>query len=270
VTNLPVITVIGGNIVTIEASTDVAHAYTDAGASCVDQVDGDLTQAIVTAGAHTVPTAPSADAAIITYTCVNSGGFSQTATRKVFVKDTTCPACSIVGKDEAIVEASFPFHDGGISCEDNFSHDIKIFTTGSVDVEAVGTYKITYKAHDEAGNWNNGEAADGGHCLHPTGALIRTVTVVDTLKPVIALKYREQVLDPAASELRSETGDNTPLVERTSELNDLSFMAITSSQSSRVFRDEQVVYAMASLVTGLAFLGYMQSRRLRFRATVDV
>jgi hypothetical protein len=269
VQNLPIITVIGGNIITVEATTDAAQAYADAGASCVDQVDGDLTSSIVTTGTDSVSTAPSTEPAFVTYTCVNNEGKTQTATRTVFVKDTRCPQCAVVGKAEAIVEASFPFADEGVHCVDNFSHDVKVFTTGSVDVEAVGTYRITYKAEDGAGNWNNGDAKDGEHCLHPSGALIRTVTVVDTLKPVIALKYRTQVLsDPAASEPGSETGDETTVVQRASELNDLSFMVVTRTEQ---FSDEQVAYAMASLVTALAFVGFMQSSRRNAAAEfVDV
>jgi len=270
VQNLPIITVIGGNIITIEATTDAAQAYADAGASCFDQVDGDLTHTIVTTGTDTVSSAPSTEPAFVIYSCANNEGKTQTATRTVFVKDTQCPQCAVVGKAEAIVEASFPFTDEGVHCVDNFSHDVKVFTTGSVDVEAVGTYKLTYKAEDDAGNWNNGDAKDGERCLHPSGALIRTVTVVDTLKPVIALKYREHVLSgPAASEQGSETGDSTTVVQRASELNDLSFMVVKSTQK---FSDEQVAYAMASLVTGLALVGFIQSsQRQRVAAEfVDV
>lgn len=276
VVTLPVINVVGGNIVTVEASTHAA-GYTDAGAQCIDPLEGDLTSKIESVGASAVSMTPSTKPAFVTYTCENSQGGKQTAIRTVFVEDNTCPVCTVKGKSEAIVEASFPFHDEGVQCVDNFSADVQSFTSGHVDVESVGTYKLTYKARDDAGNWNNGDAPHGQTCLHPSGPLVRTVTVVDTLKPIIALRYKDNLIHtPKASELGSETGTEsaeTPLVsDRQSAIDDLSMMAIAGTQQRTAFRDEEVVYAMATIVTALALVGYASSRLSRSSrsARVDV
>ena len=49
----------------------------------------------------------------------------------------------------------------------------KVETSGTVDTATVGTYTITYSAKDDSGN---------------TGTATRTVNVVDTTAPVIALE----------------------------------------------------------------------------------
>merc|ERR1712070_410243 len=94
-----------------------------------------------------------------------------------------------------------------MGCSDAFDGIKKVnhqysFTDGTtrpkpvrgIDVEAVGTYTITYTATDESSN----------HCLkdvnkNPT----RTVVVADTLKPVIGLKYGGKLIHDSKSEQTS-------------------------------------------------------------------
>lgn len=183
--NFPVVTVIGGNIVTVEASV-VGQEYKDQGALCTDMTDGDISHTVQTSGKVDLSKFDT-NAQVITYTCKNSVGASQSARRYVYVHEGSCPKCVLLGKATMTVEASFPYVDDGISCTDNFPHPHLQYSRmgGQVDVETAGTYKVTYIATDRAGNDNTmcGQA--------PT---IRTVAVVDTLKPVIGLKYRSQPL----------------------------------------------------------------------------
>lgn len=176
----PVVTVIGGNVVTVEASFS-GQEYKDQGAMCTDLNDGDLSHTIIVTGTVDM-TKFNADAQIINYTCTNSDGASQTARRFVYVHEGGCPHCIMHGAKSMAIEASFPFVDDGITCTDNFPHpNLQYSNIGHVDVEKAGTYKITYFATDRAGNDNS---------MCGQAPVIRTVAVVDTLKPVIGLKYR--------------------------------------------------------------------------------
>ena len=49
-----------------------------------------------------------------------------------------------------------------------------------VNINQVGEYTVRYRAQDAAGNWNDGSCAGSAE-------YVRTIHVVDTLKPVIAL-----------------------------------------------------------------------------------
>ncbi|HHX16549.1 MAG TPA: DUF5011 domain-containing protein, partial [Mollicutes bacterium] len=80
----PVITILGSNPVTIE----VKSSYSDAGATAVDDVDGDVTSKITTTGTVN----PNAlGTYTITYTVKDTSGNTATATRTVKVVDTTKP-----------------------------------------------------------------------------------------------------------------------------------------------------------------------------------
>merc|ERR1712100_607823 len=106
----------------------------------------------------------------------------------VHVVDTTKPTCKKVSSGTH--EAGFLYTDKGNTCHDNIDGliirdcaKLKVkrscmWTRGvsSVNVKVPGKYTISYQAIDTAGN---------------VGAKsFRYVTVVDTLKPVIALKYK--------------------------------------------------------------------------------
>jgi hypothetical protein len=129
--------------------------------------------------------------------------------------------CTLVGKGHVDVEASFKFHEPGFRFSDAFdgvlpTKDAAI--TGHVDTQRVGAYLITYRSHDAAGNWN-----DGGSKLGPPAAgskprcsgakkCVRTVSVVDTLKPVISLAIGKTVMHvgDASDRSKSDTAHANP------------------------------------------------------------
>jgi hypothetical protein len=142
------------------------------------------------------------------YTCKSTRtGLSATPVeREVTVQDTTCPVCKLsTGPDT--IEASFPYVDPGFSCTDNLDGMLTLTDANSavvnpLNVEAVGTYLITYRAHDSSTNWNDG-------CNKPT--LVRTVNVVDTLRPVIAVHDNGQFLTSSEGSKVADRGAGNQL-----------------------------------------------------------
>jgi hypothetical protein len=158
----------------------------------------------------------------LTYSCIGLNGIAAKHTvRKVLVRDTTCPWCAL-RTGPSTVEASFPFSDPGIDCTDAVDGQIDkshVTVTGFTDVEKVGTYFLTYRVRDSSGNWNDGSVDEriGGrigvaehHCIG-RHFYVRTVKVVDTLKPVIAMKFGGKIfhVTGAAEASQAESGPST-------------------------------------------------------------
>jgi hypothetical protein len=158
--------------------------YNDAGAICEDEIDGKL--AVSQTGSVTVG---ATGVYKITYTCVNKRGYSaRPAERTVIVRDTTCPICHVNG-DAATVEAEFPYADKGAfftdSVDGRINTNIKVIS--NVNIKKVGVYYVTYRAEDKSGNWNDGKCKGANTCR-------RKVSVIDTLKPVIGLKFSNKYI----------------------------------------------------------------------------
>merc|ERR1712146_664205 len=85
------------------------------------------------------------------------------------------------------------------------SADDEVSCEGStlVDVETTGTYTIQYRSTNTVGLWNDGTNCRGGPIPY-----LRTVVVMDTLRPVISLKYKY-----------SDSGSSSVLVARGSSGN---------------------------------------------------
>jgi hypothetical protein len=215
----PIIHIRSGDVLTVDA--EHRGEYKDEGADCVDEVDGALP---VHATGRVLVGSPGAYKII--YTCSNKRGYpARPATREVFVRDRTCPLCTLAGKQDMKVEASFKYNEPGFRFSDVFDGVLRAddaFVTGTVDTKRVGTYRLTYRSHDAAGNWN-----DGGSKLGPPAAgsraqcsgakhCVRTVSVVDTLKPVISLAMGEKILHVSdASDLsKSDTAHANPASTR--------------------------------------------------------
>jgi hypothetical protein len=191
---VPVCAVIGSDIVTVEAST--SDLYRDAGATCTDDVWGDLTDDARIGGFVNLGKIGSYT---VTYDVTNPKPWANSAItvkRTVIVRDTTDPVCKIKGDATVSIEASFPYTDGGASCKDSVDGIRPVIKTGSVDIEVEGTYKITYTAKDKSGN--------------DAEQVVRTVKVSDTLKPVIALKYGNDYIHRSKALDRGVNGESNP------------------------------------------------------------
>jgi hypothetical protein len=184
----------GTATVTVPASRK--SAYVDAGAKCSDGGDGDISGDVIV---HTsMASLEQPGDYWFVYECKNSQGRSAiAATRIVKIVDNLCPVCSVKSAP-ANIEASFPYTDAGATCTDALDGNIatSIFSFGTVkpvseivNVERTGVYTITYRALDSSGNWNDGSCTGSQH-----GKNVRTITVIDTLKPVLALNFKGKVV----------------------------------------------------------------------------
>lgn len=192
----PLLTLAGGDFVTLQAtaaSNTSAAGYVDAGAWCEDLTvtgsgpKGGVVVSDMWADGDVFPDDSVVGTYRVRFHCMlASGGHAHPLTRTIKVVDTLCPVCTVRQSQLAQVEASFPYTDPGVDCLDSMGH-VDVVVANEVNVEQVGTYTVTYRAKDAAGNWN-----DGAACTNPGGAThyVRTVTVVDSLKPHIDLQYK--------------------------------------------------------------------------------
>ena len=168
-TTAPVITLLGEDPVTLE----VGDTYIDAGATAIDNYDGDITSSIVTV--NPVDT-NAVGAYILSYNVSDaSGNAAVEVTRTVNVVDTTLPVITLLGDNPVTLEVGGTYTDAGATASDTYDGDItsSIVTISNVDSAVVGSYTVAYNVSD----------ANGNAAVEVT----RTVTVVDTTLPVITL-----------------------------------------------------------------------------------
>ena len=108
----------------------------------------------------------------ISYRAEDEEGNVSTTRREVIVRDTIAPVITLIGGDITLNEGE-AFVDPGATLDDLSYVTTPLIITGSVDVDAVGTYTRYYNATDIAGN----------QAVQRT----RLVYVVDITPPVIAL-----------------------------------------------------------------------------------
>ncbi|MDC1199904.1 DUF5011 domain-containing protein, partial [Flavobacteriaceae bacterium] len=209
-TTVPVITLLGVDPVTIE----VGAVYTDAGATALDNYDGDITSSIVEVS--TVDTA-IAGSYTVTYDVADaSGNTALTVTRSVnVIEDTVAPVITLLGDNPITIEVGDTYTDAGATATDNFDGDLtsSIVTISTVNTAIVGVYTVRYNVSDTAGN----AAAE----------VTRTVTVVDTTVPVITLlgdnpitiEVGETYTDAGATATDTYDGDITSSIVTVSTVN---------------------------------------------------
>jgi hypothetical protein len=150
-TTLPVITRLGLN----PASVVVSNVYTDAGATALDNVDGNITASIVTV--NPVNTAVIG-AYTVTYNVTDSSGnvaVQRTRTVNVIATaDTVPPVITVVGSSPVSLTVGGTYTDSGATASDDIDGDItdNIVTINPVDENVVGTYTVTYNVSDSSGN----------------------------------------------------------------------------------------------------------------------
>lgn len=146
-TDAPVLTVTGSANVTLNCG----DAYTDAGATATDAVEGDMTSSIVVGG-DTVNTGV-AGTYVITYDISdNSGNAATQLTRTVEVEDLVDPIVTLTGAGTVSVNCGGFYTDAGATANDACSGVLTPVVNGSVNTAVPGDYTITYTATDAAGN----------------------------------------------------------------------------------------------------------------------
>ena len=147
-TTAPVITLLGDDTVTVE----VGSVYTDAGATAIDNYDGDISSSIVTVNPVDTNTVGTY---IITYNVSDvSGNVALEVTRTVNVVDTTLPVITLLGDNPVTIEVGSTYTDAGANATDTYDGDItsSIVTVSTVNTAIEGVYTVTYNVSDASGN----------------------------------------------------------------------------------------------------------------------
>merc|ERR1712054_11449 len=292
----PVITILGGDQMVFEASNSAN--YVDAGATCMDQVDGNISQDVEVSG--DVVNLARVGTYKIFYNCQDTAkNRADTATRTVTVQDTTCPTCYFKkGRTQhrtLVLEASFPYTDQfakDVKCSDDLTSKF----TGKSITDQTGIYFTVYKATDDTKNSNiiSKPGFGGNNCKFHTldsegkptalrytsSEYTRTITVKDTLRPVIKLSLKDaknnDVIIKAGAAAKSSAADISY------QQADASFPQpdgankphTVSSHTWKLMAEETtssvngwVLGAIASAVSGLALLGYSLRKQAQPVAT---
>ncbi|WP_298421280.1 immunoglobulin-like domain-containing protein [uncultured Kordia sp.] len=176
---------------------NVGEAYTELGATATDNLDGNLTNAIVITG--TVDTT-IAGTYSVNYTVSDSSGNTTQVTRTVnVIADTTAPIITLNGNATIDLNVGEAYIELGAIATDNLDGNLTnaIVITGTVNTAVAGTYQLTYSVSDAAGN---------------TAQVIRTVNVLaDTTAPIITLNGNATIdlnVGEAYTELGATATDN--------------------------------------------------------------
>lgn len=142
----PNITLNGG-----DQTVEYGANYADAGATAVDDTDGNLTANITVTG--TVNTSALGAYAVV-YAVADAWGNNATVTRNVTVVDTTPPVISISGPNPFTMDAEKPYNDWGATAADTVQGDVSaaIVVVNNVATGQGGTYTVEYFVNDSAGN----------------------------------------------------------------------------------------------------------------------
>ena len=173
----PVITLKGQQTMSVEGRT----AYVEPGYAATDNIDGDITDMVVVAG--TVNTA-ILGTYTLSYDVSDSSGNAATHNRTVMVVDTTPPVITLVGAAEVQLAKGATYTEPGYTAADSMDGNVtgRVVVAGSVDVDTLGTYTVSYEIKDGAGN---------------AATEVRTVTVVpDTVPPAITLSGGSSITLP--------------------------------------------------------------------------
>ena len=144
--------------------------YQEEGFTATDNYDGDITADVVRTD----------DGVKVTYHVADSSGNTAEVVREIIYDDPVPPELNLEGKTIITLEQGTEYKEPGFTANDNCDGDLteKVEVTGTVDVEAVGTYTLTY-------------------------------TVKDTYENEVTVTRTIEVVKPEATETESETEETT-------------------------------------------------------------
>jgi hypothetical protein len=174
----PTITLLGNASETVEGAT----SFSDSGAIASDTEDGNLTASIQVSGAVDLNTVGSY---ALVYSVTDSSGIEANVSRSVTVVDTTNPIISLAGNSSITHEATTAYTDAGASWTDTLDGSGTLTASGTVDVNTVGAYSLSYDYTDAAGNAGT--------------QVTRTVNVVDSTNPIITLSGNSSITHEATT-----------------------------------------------------------------------
>lgn len=140
----PVLTLMGEAKLTVSAR----QLYREEGFSAEDRCDGDLTAQV------TVQETVEGETLTITYAVSDSAGNEAAVQRVVTIRDEVAPVLRLNGYSTVYLPVGTAYEEAGCSAEDDLDGDMTAHITqsGSVDTAVAGTYTITYRVSDSAGN----------------------------------------------------------------------------------------------------------------------
>ncbi len=167
----PLITLLGENPI----SLDKGGKYTEPGATAQDNIDGDITDKVKIDKSEIDVQVPGKYT--VYYSVEDAAGNKDTDERKVNVGivDNEKPVIYLRGPDPLLIDVKVPYGEPGAYAVDNIDDTIQFKdfdVSHTIDINTLGTYKVTYKVSDASGNEATKE---------------RTVEVADTIAPVITL-----------------------------------------------------------------------------------
>jgi len=174
-TTAPVITLTGNATINLEQGT----AYTEAGATATDAVDGVIT--VTTTGTFDTNTIGTYT---VTYTATDKSNNMATTERQVVVSapaDTTAPIITLTGNATINLTQGTSYTEAGATATDAVDGVITVITTGTVNSNTVDTYTITYTATDASNNIATAER------LVNVVVVPIPITPADTTAPIITL-----------------------------------------------------------------------------------
>ncbi|MFA6397230.1 MAG: immunoglobulin-like domain-containing protein [Candidatus Paceibacterota bacterium] len=146
---IPLITLVGDNPSTVIKG----QTYTDAGATAVDDTDGDITASIIITGLDTIDT--NTVGSYTVYYNVSDLALNPAleVTRTVNVVDNS-PVITLVGDASVTIDEGTSYTDAGATALDDVDLNItaSIVTVNPVDINTPGTYTVTYNITDSGGN----------------------------------------------------------------------------------------------------------------------
>ena len=142
-TTNPLVALVDGDL-TLECH---GPEFSDPGASASDACAGSLSVSV--AGSVDVNTVGDH---VLVYSATDPSGNSASVNRTVHVVDTTNPVVTLVDGDMTLECHGPAFSDPGASASDACAGSLSVSTSGSVDVNTVGDYVLTYSATDPSGN----------------------------------------------------------------------------------------------------------------------
>lgn len=129
----------------------------------------------------------------ITYTIKDEAGNTVVKTRTVRVVDITSPVITLDGDNPHETEVLLPYIEPGFNSIDDHDGDITgdVEMTSNINTNTLGTYEVTYESTDMSGN---------------SSTKTRTVKVVDTTSPIIALSGDNPMVMELGEEPYVESG----------------------------------------------------------------
>ena len=200
----PTLTLNGSSALTVACGT----TYTDAGVRAEDNIDGNITTSVVTTIVDSSDTTLATLTGVgpgtyrIHYDVTDSAGYAATrVTRTVTVVDATAPVVTLNGGATLSLSCGQPYEEAGATALDSCEGEVEVVIGGTVNASVPGVYTLQYSATDSAGNTST--------------PLERTVTVADTLAPVISRVGDEAItvscgvayMDPGVTALDDCEGD---------------------------------------------------------------